>query len=298
MLRSLRIAPFLALLALLLGACALSRESPAAGVVSVESSAALAGIDRSAVARGADAPENEGAARRSRERKLVRSAALRLEVEEYAATREQLDAALARTRGHVARARVEHADGSVAFAALELRVPASAFDGFIREVARLGTVLHEETRTDEISDVYYDAQARLESARQLEHRLLEFASSKTSDVTGLLEVERELGRVREEIEKLVGQIVGYDGQVALSALSLDVVSRQRVSVGEAPALGARLQHALGESFGVLVRAGRGALLALALLLPWLPLFAAVGYLGRRWLRRASDRRRPGAGAAG
>jgi len=292
--RSSSIAPFVALVALLLGACGLSREPPGAGIASAESSAALAGVDRGAEAPAADAPGTEGTARRSRERKLVRSAALRLEVEQYAAAREQLDAALARTGGHVARARVEHADGSVPFAALELRVPASAFDGFVREVARLGTVLHEETRTEEISEAYYDAQARLESARQLEHRLLEFASSKTSDVKGLLEVERELGRVREEIETLAGRIAGYDGQVALSALSLDMVSRQRVSVGEAPTLGARLQHALGESFGALVLAGRGALLAFALLLPWLPLFAAGGYLGRRWLRRGSERRRTGA----
>lgn len=208
------------LLALLLVACSLARESPGASVAPVESSAVSVAERRAtpgAVTPGAATPGagTDGAADHvpgARERKLVKSAVMRLEVDAYAAAREQLDAALGRAGGHVARARVEHADGSVAFASLELRVPAAALDGFSRELARLGTVLHEEIRTDEISDEYYDAQARLDSSRQLERRLLEFAGSKTSDVKELLEVERELARVREGIETLAGRLAGYDGR--------------------------------------------------------------------------------------
>lgn len=258
-------------------------EPAAAGVALLESSAsAVSGADPAAASDGAAHGDRAPGAR---ERKLVRSAALRLEVEEYSAARQAVDAALARAGGHVARARVEHADGMVAFASLELRVPAAVLDAFVREVARLGAVLHEELRGDEISDEYYDARARLESAQKLEQRLLEFADAKTSDVKGLLEVERELGRVRDEIETLAGRIARYDSQVALSALSLEMVSRQRVSVGEAPGLGARLQHALRESSGVLLRTGRGGLVAMAFVLPWLPLMTLAGFLGRRLLRR-------------
>jgi hypothetical protein len=269
-----------AAIALTLIAC--GRDEPAAASVAPESSArAVSGADTAAESAAADADRAPGA----RERKLVRSAALRLEVEQYAAAREAVDAALARAGGHVARARVEHADGAVAFASLDLRVPAAVLDAFVREVARLGAVLHEEMHADEISDEYYDARARLESARKLEQRLLEFADAKTSDVKGLLEVERELGRVREAIETLAGRIAGYDSQVALSALSLEMVSRQRVSLGEAPGLRARLQHALRESSGALLRTGRGGLVVMAFLLPWLPLVTLAGYLGRRLLRR-------------
>jgi hypothetical protein len=258
---------------LLLAACQRSKPS-GASLAPTDSSASASDAER-AVAKPPGA----------RERKLVRNAALRLEVEEYAAARERIDAALARVNGLVARAQVEHADGAVAFASLELRVPAAALDGFVREVARFGSVLHEEMRTDEISDEYYDARARLENARKLEQRLLQFADTKTSDVKDLLEVERELGRVREEIETLAGRIAGYDDQVALSSLSLDMVSRQRVSLGTTPALGARLQHTFRESFEALSRAGRGVLVVFAFLLPWLPIFVLGGYLGRRLLRR-------------
>src|SRR5687768_128769 len=160
---------------------ACGRGEPAAAQVALLGSSArvVSGTDTAAESAGAADGDRAPA---GRERKLARSAALRLEVEVYSAAREAVDAALARAGGHVARARVEHADGTVALASLELRVPAAMLDAFVREVARLGTVLHEEVHADEISDEYYDARARLESARKLEQRLLEFADAKTSDV--------------------------------------------------------------------------------------------------------------------
>jgi uncharacterized protein DUF4349 len=216
---------------LALAACARSEPSRASDAVLQSSAPAVPGAGTAVGSAGAaDTDRTAGPVPGARERMLVRSAALRLEVEEYSAARESLDVALERTGGHVARARVEHADGTVAFASLELRVPARALDAFVREVARFGTVLHEEMRTDEISDEYYDARARLESAQKLEQRLLEFAGAKTSDVKGLLEVERE-------------------------------------------------------SSGTLLRTGRGALVVLAFLLPWLPVLAVASYFGRRLLRR-------------
>jgi hypothetical protein len=266
-----------------LAACGRSEPSRASAARPESSTRAAPGDGTAAGSPGA--PDLDRASKPgARERKLVRSAALQLEVEEYPTARGAVDAALARAGGHVARARVEHADGMVALASLELRVPAAALDEFVREAAGFGTVLHEEMRTDEISEEYYDAQARLGNAQKLEQRLLEFAGAKTSDVKGLLEVERELGRVREEIETLAGRIAGYDGQVALSALSLEMVSRQRVSVGDAPGLGARLQHAWRESSGALLRTGRGALVLLTFLLPWLPVLAAAAFLAGRMLR--------------
>jgi hypothetical protein len=233
----------------------------------------------------------EPAAQRARptaahERKLVRAANLSLEVESYAAARERIDAELARLGGYVAEARVEHADGAAVSAALELRIPANELPTFMRQAALLGTVQREQVRSGEITEEYYDAQARLTIRRQLEQRLLAFTANQTSDVKALLEVERELGRVREEIELLQGQLAGYDSRVALSSLSLELTSRQRVSMGDPPTLGGQLQHSLEESIGALLGAGRDMLIVLAFLAPWLPLLVLGTYLGRRTLRRA------------
>jgi hypothetical protein len=277
---------FLVAMALLVVACsrkaALLREA-ADGPASVATSAGSA---------AAGQPEME---RRSQPRKLVRTGQLRLEVESYLDARVHLDRELERAGGYVAEARVEHADGAVASAQLELRIPAPELERFMRDTARLGTVLAEDLRSSEITDEYYDAQARLANARRLEHRLLEFASQKTPDVKALLEAERELGRVRDEVETLQGRLQRYDDQVALSVLSIQIISRQRLSVGEALGLGGKLRHALAESAHALVDTGEGLLLVLAVLVPWSPLMGLAAYAMSR-MRRAWRSRRASLGA--
>jgi len=264
----------IAWVAVALGAC--SKSSPSqAEVAALEPSPAVA---PSGGGQAASAPS-------ARARRFVRSADLQLEVVAYGPARAGVDAELARAGGYVAQARVERADGAVASAWLELRVPAAELDAFVSGLARFGTVLREELRAEEISEEYYDAQARLGSARSIERRLLQFAEAKTASVNDLLEVERELGRVRGEIESYQGRIAGYDGRVAMSTVSLGMLSRERVSVGTPVAFAERLRHSFRESTRALGGAVRGLLLAIAALLPWLPWVAIGAYVVRRWLRR-------------
>jgi hypothetical protein len=95
--------------------------------------------------------------------------------------------------------------------------------------------------------------------------------------------------VRENIETLQGRLQHYDHDLAFSALSLRIVSRERASVGEPLGLGAQLRHSLGESAHALLVTGRAALLLLAALTPWLPLLALAGYASRRLLRHRARR---------
>ncbi len=243
----------------------------------------------SAVDKAAGTTAEASATAPRHERKLVRTASLQLDVESYAEARSRIDARLAQAGGYLADARVQHADGKAVHAMLELRIPATALDAFLTDAARLGKVSEENVQTREISEEYYDAQARLGNARQLEQRLLEFAATKTPDVKGLLEVERELGRVRDEIETLQGRLELFADQVVLSAVSLELNCRERVQHGEAPSLGSDLAYALSESVHGLAGTGRGILVLAASLVPWLPVLGLFYYLGRRALKRTRRR---------
>jgi uncharacterized protein DUF4349 len=243
-------------ISILLPACERAASPTATHAEASASASAASALGSSALSLAGAPPAqaSAGAARSAvRERKLVRSAELRLEVSSYAAARARLDEALALAGGYVAEARVEHADGAVATASLELRLPAAELDGFVQRIAGLGSVLLEQIHSSEITDEYIDAAARLANQRRLEGRLVEFASARTSDVKELLEVERELARVREDIEALEARIARYDSRVALSSVSLDITSRERVHVGAEMGLGERVLQALGDS----CRAWRG-----------------------------------------
>jgi len=218
------------------------------------------------------------------ERKLIRDAELHLEVQSYAEARKTVGELLAASKGYLATARIDHREGVASSAELELRIPAAGLDGFVAKCRALGTVLHESVSTRDITEEYYDLRARLDNARKLEVRLLELLATKTDEVKDLLEVERELARVREKIERFEGKLRLYDKQVALSTLKLRLTTRQVYSAGKPQSLGEQLSRTLGRSWQALVGFGRGLLVVLVALLPWLPLLLLLGWAGWRLLR--------------
>lgn len=268
---------------LALAACSEQDEAPRAVATSASAAApgALAGKDAS-VAASEEAPV--------RARKLIQNAELQLEVEDYTSARQELDALLASHGGYVADVTIEHVDGEVSRAQLVLQVPNERLASFLRETAGSGEVLHEQLRSQDITDQYVDLEARLKNAQRLEARLVELMGGQTSTVADLLEVERELARVRGEIERMEGQKRLWDKQVALSTVNLDLLTR-RVYVAAAPAsLGERVVDTFEGSVTGLVTVARGTVLLLVALAPWLLPLLLLGWLLRGALRRLPRRR--------
>jgi hypothetical protein len=268
----------------LIGACA-KAEEPAVAQEPAAATAEAAADGRAVTDAVADRPMR---------RKLVQNAELRLEVASYAELRSELDAALERLGGFVADARVEHHDGTVSRAELILRIPSEKLAEVMAETADHGKVLHESVQSEDVTEAYYDMKARLDNARKLESRLLELLAAKTDGVKDLLEVERELGRVREEIERYEGKVRLYDRQVALSTLRLEIVTERIYSAAPPATLGERAQRTLAASSKAMVSAGTGLLLVVLAIAPWLLPLVLLGWLGRALMRRALRRRHLGA----
>jgi hypothetical protein len=96
------------------------------------------------------------------------TAQLSIEAPSYESARSALEKQLTATKGYIEHAAVEHRDGNVSSAELTLRVPAGKLTSLIAECRALGTVLSEDVRSQDISEEYYDAAARLKNARRLE----------------------------------------------------------------------------------------------------------------------------------
>jgi hypothetical protein len=72
---------------------------------------------------------------------------------------------------------------------------------------------------------YFDTDARLRNAKRMEERLLEMLQKNTGKVSDLLQVEKELGRVREEIEKMQGELKYYDALVQFATVSISLAEK-------------------------------------------------------------------------
>lgn len=222
-------------------------------------------------------------------RKIVRTGHVALVVTTYDEARAQLDAIVQQAGGFIDSTRVSHHEGRVSQAELVLRVPASAFGGLLPALRALGEIQSETTDASDITDQYVDVSARLASARALEKRLLELAATGTGRVSEVLEVERELARVRAEVEQYQGTIRMWDDQIALSTLSITLSTKQpEIAAPKPPAppsFGDNVEGAFDRSVEALGDAGEALAMAAVSLLPWMPLILPGLFLGRRFVRR-------------
>jgi len=88
------------------------------------------------------------------------------------------------------------------------------------------------TDAEDISKAYADTTARLANSRRMEARLVKMLEEKDGKVNELLQVERELGRVRGEIETMEAEIRLDDGLVRYATVTIRLRERD-LSQGQA-----------------------------------------------------------------
>jgi hypothetical protein len=231
------------------------------------------------------------------QRKIVYRGELRLETESYAPARAALEQAVNAVGGYLASSNVNHQIGRISSATLVLRIPAEHFRALIKQIGNLGTVIHESISSDDITDEYYDLDARLNNSRKLETRLLELLKRETTKLSDLLQVEQQIARVRQEIDQVAGKLRRYDKLVAFSTLTVQLQVREKFTPAVAPTLGDDLGGTLDGSFAALKSFGRGVLVALVGILPWLPLIAPGIVIPWYLVRRRRKKRLAAAAAA-
>ena len=106
-----------------------------------------------------------------------------------------------------------------ATAYVTLRVAAEKLELLQREMAKLGTVTAQTSSANDVTEQYVDLSARMKNLKAEEARLRSFFG-RTDKVSDLLDVERELARVRGEIEAMQAQIDYLDRQSARATLAV------------------------------------------------------------------------------
>ena len=102
-----------------------------------------------------------------------------------------------------------------------IRIPQSGFTSVMGEIEALGTVTSKSISGRDVTEEFVDLSARLGNLERQELRLLEILNM-TTTVDEVLDVERELGRVRGEIESLTGRLNYLNDRVDLSTINVRV----------------------------------------------------------------------------
>ena len=99
-----------------------------------------------------------------------------------------------------------------------MRIPRDRFQDVIAKIEKLGDVTHRDIKAQDVTDEFVDLQARLKNAYNIRDRLSDLLTR--AAVKDALEIEKELGRVTEDIERMEGRLKLLRDQIAFSTITV------------------------------------------------------------------------------
>jgi hypothetical protein len=155
------------------------------------------------------------------ERKLIKDGTLEFKTDNLNIARKQILQATAKWKGYVG-SEEEYNSTDRNSTTFIIRVPAANFDSLLAAVS-FG-ISHFDRKDIQVKDVtaeYVDIEARLKTKKDLELRYMELLK-KANTVAEMLEIEREMGNLRADIESIEGRLNVMKSQVAFSTISVTV----------------------------------------------------------------------------
>ncbi len=163
-------------------------------------------------------------------------------------------------------------------------------------VSKLGEVRTNHVGSQDVTEEFADLEARIRNKQEEEKRLLKHLAESTGKLEDILSVERELSRVRGEIEQMQGRLRFLANRAELSTVTITATEWKDYTPPAPMTFQAQLSHTFFRSLDGLVSFGKTILLLLVALVPWTPLIV-IGLFVLLWLirseRRATARRSTG-----
>jgi hypothetical protein len=192
---------------------------------------------------------------------IVRTASMMVLTTDFASARPAAERVARELGGFVAR--IDVSDGADKPRSLRatLRVPADRLDEALASLRLLGTVSNESQGGDDVTAQVRDLAARLANARSTEKRLQDILLKRTGEVGDVLQVEREIARVRGEIEQMAAEQADLASRVAQATIALHVEEERKATLGLGPLpVQARMRNALVDG----MRTAKASLVAVSL----------------------------------
>ena len=150
------------------------------------------------------------------ERKLIRTGNVTLEVKTVSDAEEKISAWAKSLGGYITNANTwENGAG------FTVRVPASRFDDAMVQAGEFGRVTNRSVSSQDVSDNYYDLQSRLQTKYILRDKLTGYLNQ-AKDIKDLLEIERQLNSVLEDIDSTEGRFKRLSGQIDFSTIYINM----------------------------------------------------------------------------
>ena len=213
---------------------------------------------------------------------LIRTGQASIEVEKLDPSIVRLRQLTTQLGGYVANSSISGGRDQIRSATLELKIPAARYDQAINGLGGIGKVESVNTSVEDVGEEYVDMTARVTNSRRLEERLVGLLATRTGKLEDVLAVERELARVREEIERYEGRLRFLRTRAAVSTLSVTIHEPTPI-LGQTPGENP-IASAFRQAWRNFVGFIAALIASLGVLIP-LALLAAAGWIVYRRVKR-------------
>jgi hypothetical protein len=226
-------------------------------------------------------------------RRIIYEAEVSLVVKKMSETEAQITKLLKQFDGYIADAAVDRRQGQELSGRWKVRVPATNFDSFLDEVSKLGIAESRRQTAQDVTEEFVNLEAQISNKKKLEERIVELLKDASGKIKDVIEVERELARVRGEIEQMEGRLRYLTNRTDLTTISIVAREEENYVPPAAPTFVNRIAQAWKTSLESLQSFGERLVVATTFAFPWVVVFSLV-LLPAAWYvrkRTKSDDRR-------
>lgn len=187
--------------------------------------------------------------------------------------------------GFIANANVSGQTGTPRRGSWTLRIPSSEYRAFLSSVSDVGEVTSSRETSQEVTAEFYDVQARIRNKQHEEKRLIELLENRTGKLPDILTVEKELSRVRGEIEQMQGRLRVLQDLTAYSTVTVNVQEIKDYVPPAAPSFLTEISREWEATLSNMLAFAQGCILLTIRFGPWVVVFSLMVLLAYLIYRR-------------
>lgn len=215
------------------------------------------------------------------ETKIIKTADLSFQSTDLNASYETLKTSITTYKAIIQNDESGKTDESV-YRNLTIRIPSQHFDSFITDISK--GVQHfdrKEISQQDVTEEYVDTESRMKSKKKLEERYLQLLA-KATKVSEMMEIEKKLAEIREEIEAKEGQLKYMQNRVSMSTINIQMYTYNASESGATVSYGGKIWNSIKEGFNGL----SNFMLSIISIWPFILIFVGVFvFIKRRFFKK-------------
>lgn len=155
-----------------------------------------------------------------------------------------------------------------------VKVPADKLISSAKKIGDLGQIRRKGITSEDVTQEYYDSQARLKVMQKKEERLISFMDQ-AKKVDDLIALENELSNVRSEIEVLQGRINFLNNSTTYSQIAIELIQGKAEKIVAPKGTGSKAWEGLVGSINNLGKFFNWLFITIVTLIPYLILLGVI-----------------------